>query len=411
MNSASEKPQVLAIVFSPANIICALGATLFRHDGRAGLILGVCDWPGMTPDENRDRLDVFRRMTSRIPFVEKVVPLTDAMVAWAAQLRSAGDIASEVKGWIGHDIDEIQYSHDLLGAIYQLTAMAWPRARRVSFGDGFGHIAGKEDYLALQRADEGEQAAQDAKRAYRRLRLRNRVKFELSRFGLLRPPAPDDILFAPHEYRLYLPLSDFGYIPDATKLNVVPRVLFFTVVDLIRDSTEAADYERKLLARVGDRPAIFMATENYVEAGLMPIEQEIEMWLDMLAPYLANNPLIVVKQHPGERQQRWRLLAERLAGRADVCEFSPAHQRLPLEAFTGLVERFEFVTSAFLRVSLNYLHGAAIPNPMTDTIVEKYFPLWFQPKMKKIAWQQDAYIAALARWDGKGMLYSKGGFA
>ena len=132
------------------------------------------------------------------------------------------------------------------------------------------------------------------------------------------------------------------------------------------------------------------------------------MWLDMLAPHLSGNPLIVVKQHPGERQPRWSLLAERLSGRAEVCEFAPAHQRLPLEVFTGLVGRFTLVTSAFLRVSLNYLHGVSIENPMTDAIVEEYFPQWYGPYIKKTARDQDAYIAALAQWNGKGMLYSGG---
>jgi hypothetical protein len=398
-------PHVLAIVFSPANVICALGATLHGYSEDAHLTLGVCDWPGMSAAENRDRLETFRRMTSQIPFVRAVVPLTDEMAAEAARSPSVNDLMAEVKTWLAHPIDEIQYSHDLLGAVYQLTCMAWPRARRVSFGDGFGHIGTKEDYLSQQQEHKGPVAAWRAKRTSLALRMCNRARFELARRHMTSPPSAKDILFRPHEFRLFLPVNDFGYRAPSRKLRVLPRSLFIDVWNLIRRSTSVGDYERELIIRAGSRPAVILATENYVESGLLTMEQEIPMWLDMLAAYLAGRPLIVVKPHPGERQARWPILAERLVGRAAVCEFAHTHQRLPLEVFTGLIGRFTFVTSAFLRVSLNYLHGLTIPNPMTDAMIESYFPEWFRPHIRKAARDQDGYIAALGRWDGAGMLY------
>jgi hypothetical protein len=78
---------------------------------------------------------------------------------------------------------------------------------------------------------------------------------------------------------------------------------------------------------------------------------------------------------------------------------------MPLEAFSGLLGSFALVTSAFARVSLKYMSGIDIPNPLTDERIRAYFPKWFHPHITKIAQDQDAYIAALRRWSGRGMLY------
>jgi hypothetical protein len=131
------------------------------------------------------------------------------------------------------------------------------------------------------------------------------------------------------------------------------------------------------------------------------------MWLDILEPHLAGHPVVVVKGHPGEHEElaRWPILAEHLAGRAEVIPFATAHKRMPLEAFSGLLGSFALVTSAFARVSLKYMSGIDIPNPLTDERIRAYFPKWFHPHITKIAQDQDAYIAALRRWSGRGMLY------
>jgi hypothetical protein len=393
------RANVLALVFSPANVIAALGATLAKHGQEACLTLGVLDWPGMSAAENRERLEAFRRMTASIALVRAITPLTEEMGNSTARLTSVRAIAEEVQDWIEQRPDEILYCHDIHGSVYQLNCIAWPRARRVLYGDAFGHVCTKADLLSIHWDTKSKAEA------FRSRQHWNRARLELARLRITSAPPPEDVVFPPQEYRLFLPISDFGYRVPRRKLTILPKTVFMEIIELIRRSSGAADYEQELLARAGSRPAVVLASENYVEQGLMPMEQEISMWLDMLAPHLDGHPLIVVKPHPGESQARWPLLAERLAGNADVCEFAPVHQRMPLEIFSGLFGRFTLVTGSFLRVSLNYMHGLATPCPFTVSIIERYFPQWFQVVMKKMTENQDRYIAALAQWNGKDMLH------
>lgn len=400
-----SSPNVLAIIFSPPNVICTLGTVIDRLGENANVTLGICDWPGMSAAENHDRYEAFRRMTSSVPFIRQIAQITDDMVARAVSSNSVQETLQEVRAWIGHPIDELHFPIDLHGFVYPLICATWPKAYRVSFGDGFGHFCSKEDFLSLRHGDSAgywPTLPDEWKRRFYTARFSLKAHFGI---GNLNDAALTS--FSGNEFRTFMPISDYGFTLPSHKLHILSKTRFFEAVDFIRKSVGAADYEAELLQSASGRPAIILATENYVESGLLTMEQEIPMWLDMLEPYLAGNPLIVVKRHPGETQARWPLLAERLAGRAEVCDFAPIHQRLPLEIFTGLVGRFEFVTSAFLRVSLNYMHGAIIANPMTETIVQTYFPEWFRPQMDKISRSQDRYIAALAGWDRKGMLYSE----
>src|SRR5262245_52849540 len=112
--------NVLALVFSPANVIAALGATLAKHGEEARLTLGVLDWPGMSAAENRERLEAFRRMTSSIALVRAITPLTDEMGNSTARLTTVRAVAEEVQDWVEQRPDEILYCHDVHGSVYQL---------------------------------------------------------------------------------------------------------------------------------------------------------------------------------------------------------------------------------------------------------------------------------------------------
>jgi hypothetical protein len=404
--SSVGSPHILAIVISPPNLISALGATLSRYENRAHLTVAVCDWPGATLIETQERMTTYREMTKKVPLSLSFVQISQQMLTQAIECHSATAMASQVGKWVDSKVDEIQFGHDILDAVYQLACITWPDARRVIFGDGFGGMAMKDDFLDIQKRAESGFKRLTFRYRHRLMRRLNYLRYRLHLLADIGGmPAPEDIRFLPDEYWAYLPICDRGYTIPSGQLRVITKETFQTVLNLVATSLDTGAYEKDLIALKGQRPGFILATENYTEMGVITIEREISMWLEMLEPHLIGNPLVIIKPHPGETQSRWRLLAPLLSGRAEIVEFPRRYHRVPLEVFSELPGQFTFVTSAYLRVTLKYLHNVDIPSPMTEAVITRTFPDWFRSYISWARESQNRILGALERWDGHGLLY------
>lgn len=405
----------LAVVFSTSHLICGLAAfsTLFPEGG-ARLSIGVCDWPGASDAVNAERLEVLRRMTAGFPFVERVIPVGDAGIARAQNAPSQAKALEDVRRMTGLPaVEHLYFAHDCVGGVYQALCAAYPSARRVCYGDGFGECLTKEHYFKVNFYHGLDPNTPLRNRLilarYRLRRLGNRLRVGLARHRPLARrlslPPLEHTYFPAHRLCLVLPTFYFSHSRCFPGMTVAPRPVVLEVLRRCADGAGALAYERRLLETCGGRKRILLATENLSEAGVITLDNEVAMYAETLEPYLSGAPVVIVKPHPGETSSRADLLRARLGDRAEVVPFDPAFARMPVELFTALLEGAVVVGSGPMLVTLKYLFDAEVAMSLTDPVIRRYFLPLYHDFHEDILKLTDILMKRLATWDGRSVLF------
>ena len=109
----------------------------------------VVHWPGAPAEQVEEISTIVRQMTRQLSDVEEcVVVAGDAAGLFEGRVEADADAARrELFG--DADFEEIYYAHDVVGQFYQALATAFPRARRICYGDGLGIVYQRDYHLSL----------------------------------------------------------------------------------------------------------------------------------------------------------------------------------------------------------------------------------------------------------------------
>lgn len=407
----------ISLVFNPCNILCSLAAlrTLFPA-GNYGVTMAVCDWPGLSDELATDR---FRQMASLMrgcPNIDSIIEIKNNDIVAANAASTFSKQNELIKDIVGRrDIDFIHYPHDSIGSVYQNLAAAFPDALRVSYGDGLGTILNREDFRsynmnpATPLKNTIALAWQAARRRLNRIWL-TAILLPVFARRYAGPPM-EDVYFGTQHWSLGLPVFIQRRLPRPDELTCTPKEELVQVLAMLRKNSGVESYERELLARYPDHRKILFATENNVEAGILSLDRETEMYCKDLEPALVDYPVIFVKPHPGQSFARGDALRARLAGRAEIVDFDEKYGRLPIELFTDLIHSSTIVVPSYIRITMKYLHDVdALLSTDRDAIEHFFLPQ--HKRLMTIGMDITEIIASrLPTWDRKTILGSPRGRA
>lgn len=381
------KAAVAALVhlYSPPYLISALAALASLHPGTRVSATVVVQLPDASGATMLEMADVVRELAEGHPAVERVVGFRDSELAGlgGAQLRAR----------LGAGYDEFLYSHDSTGQICRRLAEAYPAARKVCIGDGFGMIY-PADFIAGYHQPRSLRAI--AGSLTRALAARLGLRRELE-------------ALQPDVAALALPVDPSGEGLRGFELVCVAQADFRAAVRHCHDRARGLrDYMAATLERYASRRRYLLLTETYAEAGHVRAVREAAMYADMVRAHCEPGSVVLVKAHPLEAAGKCAALQAALGAGWELVETEPRLRRYPVEIWDELVHGCTVISSAYPVLSLKYVHGIDVVQPMDESFIRR----WIEPAHQ--AWTRDGLrlymepLARLAHWDGRSVLWSGG---
>lgn len=346
-----------------------------HEDGAARATVAV-QLPGATDATSLELGSIVAELLGSHPMVERVLHLPSSGVGSGSPraLRAA----------LGNSFDEFYYSHDATGDICRRLARAYPLARKVCIGDGFGMVY-PADFI---------------RRYQRPLSIAQRLRFGIR--DLLAGPE-----LRPDAAVLILPVDPTGRGLQGIDLTCVTRDAFLGALEHCRRQVSTLhQHEAALLGATAGRRRYLLLTEPYAEAGHVDEEREGPMYIDIVRRHCEPGSAVIVKQHPLESGDRAAQLRAGLNGAYDVFGASRQFARYPIELWENILGAATVICAAYPVLSLKYAYGIDVIQPMDDTFIEQ----WFEPGFRQ--WTRDSlrlYTEPLRRlhsWDGSGLLWT-----
>jgi hypothetical protein len=176
-----------------------------------------------------------------------------------------------------------------------------------------------------------------------------------------------------------------------------------------RGASGCADFTQyidSLLARCGTRQKYLLLTENNAEGSFLTFENDVEMYCAVVRESCAPNSVIILKAHPGESLPRNDAIRAGLGGDFEVLEVDPRFKRYPIELAVRLVRECTVICMSYPRLSLKYLYGVDVIQPMDDAFIERWFPRQFWRSYKNAVMLYERPFERLSSWDGRSVLWS-----
>jgi hypothetical protein len=424
--------EIIAYLISPIHVIGALGAARALHGDRLIRVRLVVHWPYADAAQVGELRAVIERMARGIPEVVTVLSITTESLNAVMGRNDTAAAAAELRARVGgENFDEIYYSHDVVGEFYWALAEAYPRARRICFGDGLGIVYERKYHMDISYPPvdaDGEPLPPTMPQPEAPVEL-TAVAPVAKPSGLARlwsllggsgaakttmPAAAPAAAFGttvarPHIAALVLPVDQSGRFLQGVELRTVPREL---VVKLVEQAASGCDdfvaHTEAILARCGDRPKFLLITENNAEGECISFEREIEMYCSIVRDRAPKGAAVVLKSHPGEALPRNEAITAALCSDYELFTIDPAFKRYPIELARRLVHECEPICMSYPTLSLKYLYDIDVAQPMTDAFIEHWFPKRFWPAYKNSFLLYNEPLQRLKGWDGTSLLWRGG---
>ncbi len=402
-----EKNNCLVYAMSPIHVVSAISAILTRHAPEGVNVVILVQWPSTVSELSHELFVVMGSMVRHFPFVERVKLVPFGIFT---EMLAVNDVASfklSLKEWIGVDhAEEIYYAHDICSQLYQGLSMVYANARRICFGE-MGLVCERHVFLSYLAMDIQEPPSLTRKL---RIGLGRTVRKIISIYS-----KPDSISikgmvlkdFLPDEAVLILPVDMSGNFLKQTPLTVCPKPVVLDVLGKCADScSELRAYIFSLLNDFEGQRKYLLLTENFAEGDFIEFEREVEMYCSMVSDYCEPGGVVFLKSHPGETLSRNERITERLAGKYAVVELDKKFRRYPVELWKGLILESTVISTAYPVLSLKYLYGIDVIQPMHPEFIEHWFPqrTWALHKNNLSAYMEP--LKRLPQWDGKSVLWA-----
>ena len=211
----------------------------------------------------------------------------------------------------------------------------------------------------------------------------------------------------PHSAALIFPVDESGELLANIPWEVVPRTLALQLLsELTSRCAEFRDYENSLLAGRENARKFVLVTECNAEGQFLTFERDIDMYCSIIERNCPPGSTIIVKPHPAERLPRHEAIRARLGDRYELIEFDPRFKRYPIEFAARLARECVPIATSYPCLSLPYLYGVNIIQPMTNAFIEE----WYAPKiwefLRRSRAMMDEPRKRLVDWNGKNLLWS-----
>lgn len=298
------------------------------------------------------------------------------------------------------EISHFFYAHDVIGDTVHKTAEAFPRAIRVCIGDALGLVCDREYHVGLvvngRTVPFSRSLWSKVERLFQGVTARRKVQQNRS--------------LIPDVASLILPVDQTGNSLLMVPLEIPPKDLVLKVIRRMADNFPELDrFIDKLGSGSPPKSFSILLTENHSEAGFITLQREIEMYASVIAKNIEKGGRILVKGHPNETYDRVKPLQEYFGDEYEVIGAPNSLKRIPIELWPSLLTDTRIICMSYPTLSLQYLYGKSVVNPVNDQFLET----WFEPKLwssyKNAHHLYEVPRKKLATWNGRGLL-AKGPF-
>ena len=389
----------LVTVFGPHNIIGMLAAVehygSIKNDSSVPQIITVVHNPGLSDDENMECGDTIWEMIKPFGWAQPVV-LTNATVKTIthhALLKGSDRMIEKFRKIIGCDhVDEVYFCHNLVGKVSDLCLQAYPSATRITTGEGTGQVY-DAGYLTFLN-----------KNSEKSLRQRvSNIVHSVQKFAsrpLPTPLGPETKIVA------MLPTDWNGKFSENKTIIIVPRELVKNILTrCLAGQKDLLEYCRSIL-NSSNPPRFILILSCWSAGGFMDLEAEIAMNLEIVHAHIPKGSTIIIKPHPFSKSPLTQGVLNRIKNEYDVRVVPDEFKRYPLELIQPLCESCEIIAFSTIVLSLDFLFGKKVINPMNEELMKKFIDSRMRYSIED-SWQWlTGSVENLPAWNGKSLLWS-----
>lgn len=398
----------LVYLISPVHVISSIAAleTIHPEGVKATLLI---HWPGVNESVVMELTQIVRELTAPFGNIQRIAMFTSEEKNGLLATLSLSQIARVLEDRLGQDFfDELYYAHDIEGGMQQLLCTVFPKAKRICYGDALGNVYEKKVHLSFLRRDNGEDSAVTCSLPRRMFSMIAAV----GRRVLIATPQPkckalEFADFKPDAAALILPVDQSGRFLEGIPLSICSRETVLCLVGLSAGSCASLiDYQDGLVNRYRGRKKYLLLTENSAEGNFIDFSRETEMYCAVIRERCEPGSVIFLKSHPGESLPRNEQLFSRLESSFEVVILDPKFKRYPIELWRDLIINVTIICMSYPVLSLKYLYGIDVIQPMDDAFVEQWFPEWTWASYKNAVSLYMKPLEKLDTWDGNSVLWS-----
>lgn len=288
--------------------------------------------------------------------------------------------------------DELYLARDFCGDGSMLIGNAYPDAHKHAYGDSFGLVADRAQFADFNPQAPLRSILSACKKRARRALLGGPRRFAFERAVLS------------------LPLDLSRGELDGVTLTVPSKAHVQGTVQAIAERLgELRGYCAALLAGAGGARCHLFLLSNLSASGLMSQDSEIALYVDIIGRVAAPGEVVYLKVHPRSTRRVLDAVVAAIAGSYQTSIIdNPALARLPIELWTDLIAGCNvvamFSTGA---INIKYIHDVPVLLPLDDALIERYVYPEKVDYIKGIHGMIGQAMTALARWDGRSVLWRK----
>lgn len=365
--------KCLLYIISPTHVISSISAieTMY-HDKKPEVTL-LIHWPGVPKKETKSITKVIKKLVSGFDFVIRIITISQDKVDNLFISKETAE-AKQFPQKIFREtrFDEIYYSQDVVGQMYQWLCIAYPKAQRICYGDALGNVYEKEFHLSLLK---------------------------------IQVPTITQI-YKPHKAVLILPVDQSGNFLKNIQLIVCNKKTVLKVMTkLVQTTKELQSYIRDLLNEYRDKNKYLLLTENIAEGNFMDFNKEIEMYCSIIEEYVPFGSVVFIKPHPLETIPRYQKIKDRLGPERVIVKLNDKFIKYPIEIWKELIINCQILTMSYPVLSLKYLYNKDVIQPMDNKFIEKWFPEGTWRSYKNALELYTEPLRKLDGWEEKNILW------
>lgn len=279
-------------------------------------------------------------------------------------------------------VQEIFYAHDVSADFFTQTLMqAFPASKRICFGDSLGMVYTHDYFMALRYSEVGKL----------RCRLAN-----LKRWFVL----PSKRLGADKAI-LMLPCDPGGDFLTHIPLYVPVKADVKAVLDLLTSKFTGIDESIDLILHTSTKKIVFFALSNLNESKLATLDNELQLYQDIIDQHVPAEAILIIKPHPGTHESSLQMFKKRLKYRGEIVYLSKEFSVYPVELNPYLINRSDKILSiSYTSISLPYLYDKPVFHVLTNELIIKYFNADTRQWAEEGNRQYLAMMAAIVNWEG-----------
>lgn len=381
--------RCLVHVYGPQNLLPAISAVRWFGQAKSGnqsanvtLFLHTPGWDSS-------------KLSQIIPIVNKQVQSQGwppPMIITEGQMQeivspekdvSNPNVQARFRSFLGlqeNGVDEVYYSHDVVGYAAPLCMRAFPNAVAITYGESMGLMEDK-DYLIASVTGAGWDDSKPHPKFQRR-----------------EPQATKAVLI--------MPADQTGDCLSDKELLVVPRDLALEVISNFQSSMpELVQYSRQLLSQFKP-PFYLFVVNNLADANFISAEGEADMYAEMIKTHVPQGATVLIKGHPLSTHPIDQMIAERITSSYPCSVIAKEFSRYPMEIWKDLLNETQLVSLSYCSISIEYLYRKPVIYCINEDIIKRY--------MEERVWNRfrdgDEFFRqqreCLSSWDGKGVICS-----